>query len=425
MDLVCQALGNYGVLDYVSAWYVKAAEFIKNTQIKVAFVSTNSITQGEQVGVLWQWLLAEGIKIHFAHRTFRWSNEARGKAAVFCVIIGFGIQEARVKRLYDYENPDAGPMEIVAININPYLVDAQNAIAVSRSRPINNVPRMVFGSKPTDGGFLLLTDEEKKELLLIEPLAEKFVKPLISAEEFINGQRRWCLWLKDSTPAEIRNLPAVMKRLDGVREFRKASKKEQTVELARLPYLFAEIRQPDSDFVLIPLHSSENRKYIPMAFFDKGHIVNNSCAMLPNATLYHFGILTSTMHMAWTRQVCGRIKSDYRYSNNIVYNNFPWPESVTDEQKERVMRVAQNVLDARKKFPDSTLADLYDPMAMPKVLVDAHRELDNAVDRCYRPQPFNSELERLEFLFELYQKYTEPLMLLTETATKRTRKKKN
>lgn len=419
MDLVCEPLDNYGVLDYVTAWYVKATQYIQNTNIKVAFVSTNSITQGEQVGTLWSWLLSQNIKIHFAHRTFRWSNEARGKAAVYCVIIGFGLQDANKKKIYDYETPDADSMEILAKNINPYLIDAPDVVISSRSKPINNVPAMVFGSKPTDSGFLLLDDEEKKGLLLVEPLAEKFVKPLISAEEFINGKKRWCLWLVDVNPTELRNLPEVMKRINGVKEFRKASKKAQTVELAETPYLFAEIRQPKSDFVLIPIHSSENRKYIPMAFFDKENIVNNSCAMLPNATLYHFGILTSTMHMAWTRQVCGRIKSDYRYSNNIVYNNFPWAESVTEEQKEKISKAAQAVLNAREQFPDSTLADLYDPSTMPKVLVDAHKKLDEVVDKSYRPQAFNSELERLEFLFNLYRKYTEPLNLMMEKKGKK------
>ena len=241
MDLVCAPLDSYGILDYVSAWYMKAADFIKSTNNKVAFVSTNSITQGEQVGVLWQWLLSQDIKIYFAHRTFRWSNEARGNAAVFCVIIGFGLQDIKTKRLYDYANPDAEPMEMIANNINPYLVDAESIVVSNRNKPINDVPPMVFGSKPTDGGFLLLDDEEKNKLLMDEPLAGKFIKPLISDKEFLHGNKRWCLWLKDASPAEIRNLPEIMKRVESVREFRKASKKAQTVELADTPYLFGEI----------------------------------------------------------------------------------------------------------------------------------------------------------------------------------------
>lgn len=422
MDIVCEPLGNYGVLDYVTAWYVKAADYIRDTYIIVAFVSTNSITQGEQVGVLWTWLLSQGIKIHFAHRTFRWSNEARGKAAVYCVVIGFGLQEASKKRIYDYENPDAEPMEVTATNINPYLIDYQDVIISSRNKPLSPVPFIIFGSKPTDGGFLLINNNEKEQFLELEPEAEKFIKPLISADEFLNGEKRWCLWLVDVNPSEVRNLPEVMKRINAVRDFRMTSKKAQTVELAETPYLFAEIRQPKSDYVLIPIHSSENRKYIPMAFFNKNSIVNNSCAMVPNATLYHFGVLTSLMHMAWVRQVCGRLESRYRYSNKIVYNNFPWAENVLDEQKEKVANAAQSVLDARARFPDSSLADLYDPSTMPKALVDAHRKLDEAVDRCYRPQPFNSELERLEFLFALYRKYTEPLTLAVEKTAKKTRK---
>jgi hypothetical protein len=341
---------------------------------------------------------------------------------VYCVIVGFGLQEVIAKRIYDYENPVSEPMEIKAKNINPYLVDSDNLIIPNRNKPICPVPEMLKGSSPTDDGNLLFTDNEKIEFLQKEPGATKFVYPLISAEQFLHGQNRWCLWLVDASPAEIRSLPEVQKRVNGVREFRLKSKKAATVKYADTPYIFMETRQPNSDYVLIPRHSSENRRFIPMAFFSKDFIAGDSCVTVPNATLYHFGVLTSSMHMAWTRQVCGRIKSDYRYSNNIVYNNYPWPESITEEQKSKVEAAAQSVLDAREKFPDSTLADLYDPTTMPKVLVDAHRKLDEAVDRCYRPQVFNSELERLEFLFTLYRKYTEPLTLMSEKKTKRSRK---
>ena len=250
-----------------------------------------------------------------------------------------------------------------------------------------------------------------KELLQKEPAAKKFIRPLISAYEFLNGENRWCLWLKDISPAQLRALPEVMKRVNAVREFRLQSTKAATVKLADVPYLFAEIRQPENDYVLIPIHSSENRLYVPFAFFDKENIVHNSSTALPNATLYHFGVLSSQMHMAWMRAVCGRIKSDNRYSNNIVYNNFPWAMNVSAKQKERVERFAQDMLDARKEFPDSSLADLYDPSTMPKILVDAHRALDKAVDLCYRPKSFKTELERLKFLFALYRQYTEPMKL--------------
>jgi hypothetical protein len=410
MDFVFGKVDFAGVLDYVCCWYAKAAKFIEGTTIQVAYVSTNSITQGEQVAKLWQYLFAQNIKINFAHRTFRWSNEARGKAAVYCVIIGFSKFDKTSKYIYDYSSPDADPMEIKVKQINPYLIDADSLLIPSRGKPICNVPELNFGSMPNDDGQLLLTDEERMTFLTKEPKAAKFIKPLISAHEFLHGQKRFCLWLKNAEPAEIRSLPEVKKRVDAVKIYRAASKREATRKLADYPSLFGEIRQPDSSFVLIPLHSSENRKYIPMAFFDKSHITNNSCATLPNASLYHFGILQSAMHMAWTRQVCGRLEGRYRYSNNIVYNNFPWPESPKPVQVKRVETAAQKVLDSRAKFPGSTLADLYDPSAMPKMLVDAHRELDSAVDACYRSKAFKNELERLVFLFELYKKYTEPLL---------------
>jgi len=414
MEAVCAPLGNYGVLDYVSAWYIKAAQFIRGTNIRVAFVSTNSITQGEQVGALWGWLLAQGIKIHFAHRTFRWSNDARGRAAVFCVVIGFGMSDVLQKRLFDYANPDAEAQEILARNINPYLVIADDIIIDSRNKPLCDVPEMLFGSKPTDNGNLILNDVQKAELLHKEPVAEKFIHPLISAHEFLHGENRWCLWLKDASPAELRKMPEVMKRVEAVRQFRLKSTKAATVKLASMPYLFAEIRQPVNNYILIPIHSSENRLYVPITFFGAENIVHNSSTAIPNATPYHFGVISSLMHMAWMRAVCGRIKSDYRYSNNIVYNNFPWPGEATPAQKARVESAAQSVLAARQGYPDSSLADLYDPAAMPKPLVDAHRALDKAVDLCYRPQPFATELERLEYLFGLYRQLNEPMLLAME-----------
>ena len=406
MELVCVPLQNFGTLDYVCAWYIKAVQFIKETEIRVAFVSTNSITQGEQIGVLWQWLLDCGVKIHFSHRTFRWSNDARGNAAVFCVIIGFGLKDTNMKRLYDYADPDAEPHQIVAHNISPYLVDAQNVLIPSRSKPICQVPSMFKGSQPTDNGNFLFTDSDKEDFLKHEPNAKKFILPLISAHQFLNGENRWCLWLEDASPSELRAMPMVAERINKVRSFRLQSKKVATVKLAEVPSLFAEIRQPKNDFVLIPRHSSENRHFIPMAFFDKKHIVSDSCASVPNATAYHFGILQSTMHMSWTRQICGRIKGDYRYSNSIVYNNFPWPENPTEKQKQAIETAAQAVLDARAQFPGSSLADLYDPLTMPPVLLKAHQSLDRAVDAAYGKTNFKTEAERVAFLFELYQKYT-------------------
>jgi len=406
MELVCASLQNFGILDYVCAWYVKATQFIKDTEISIAFVSTNSITQGEQVGTLWQWLLNHGVKIHFAHRPFRWSNDARGKAAVFCVIIGFGFHEAKIKRLYDYADPGAEPHEIAARNISPYLIDAENMLITNRSKSICQVPDMIKGSQPTDDGNFLFTDAEKEEFLQTEPNANRFILPLISAHQFLNGENRWCLWLREASPSEIRALPTVFERVNNVRSFRLQSKKAATVKLAEFSYLFAEIRQPDSDYVLIPRHSSENRRFVPMAFFNKKYIVSDSCACVPHATLFHFGVLQSTMHMAWTHQVCGRIKGDYRYSNTIVYNNFPWPEKPTEKQKQTIETAAQAVLETRAQFPESTLADLYDLLTMPQVLLKAHQALDHAVDAAYGKTNFQTEAQRVAFLFELYQKYT-------------------
>ncbi|MCB9111022.1 MAG: class I SAM-dependent DNA methyltransferase [Anaerolineales bacterium] len=423
MELVCAPLKTYGVLDYVSAWYIKAVQFIQNTSIKVAFVSTNSITQGEQVGALWKWMLAQGIKIHFAHRTFRWMNDARGKAAVFCVIIGFGLNDAKKKRLFDYANPDADVMEIIAKNINPYLVDADNIIVYSRNKPISDVPEISYGSMANDGGYLILDIEEYKELLAKEPAAEKYIHLFLGSQEFINKVDRWCLWLKDISPAELRNLPETMKRVENVKQKRLASNRETTKKLAQIPYLFGEIRQPESNYLLIPGVSSENRFYIPIGFMDKDIIASDLARTVPNASLYHFGVLTSLMHMAWVRAVCGRLEGRYRYSNNIVYNNFPWASEVNAKQKGQVENAAQKVLDARNQFPNASLADLYDPAAMPKALVDAHRTLDKAVDACYRREPFKSELERLEFLFALYRAYTEPMNLAMEAKPKRKLKK--
>jgi len=410
MDLVFHTTDNYKILDYVCSWYIKASEFIHNTKIKVAFVSTNSIAQGEQVGILWNHLFIKNIKIHFAHRTFKWSNEAKRNAQVYVVIIGFANYDVINKYIYDYETPKSEPVEIKAKNINPYLIDFEDFVFPSRMKPLCKVPEMVFGSKPTDDGNFMFTNLEKDEFLKKEPLALKYFKPILSAKEFLNNEKRWCLWLQDVTPSEIKSMPEILKRVDNVREFRLKSRKQATVKLANIPYLFAEIRQPQEDFVLIPRVSSEIRKYIPIAYLPKDYIVSDSCICLPNASRFIFGILTSLMHNAFMRQVCGRMKSDYRYSNKLVYNNFPFPDNPSDEKTKRVEEAVENLLAVREEFKNESLADLYDPLAMPKKLVDAHNKLDKAVDLCYRPQPFPNELSRLEFLFDLYKKYTEPLL---------------
>ena len=400
-----------GVLDYVAAWYVKAAKIVQNTKTKVAFVSTNSIVQGEQVGILWNVLLnMYDIKIHFAHRTFKWNNEAKGNAAVFCVIIGFANIDTNNKLIYQYEDIKGEPHEISAKNINPYLVDAKNVLIVKQSNPICSVPKMSFGNMPLDGGNLLLTDEEKNELLLKEPALEKFIKPLISAYEYLNGLKRWCLWLVDAEPSEIKQSPEIMKRIELVRKFRLDSVAPSTQKCALTPTLFRDRNQPDT-FIVIPRVSSENRQYIPIGFFDKNSIVSDTCMSIPNGSLFHFGILSSIMHMAWVKYVCGRLKSDYRYSKDIVYNNYPWPLNPTEKQKQVIEMAAQNVLDIRTSFPDSSLSTLYGTLIMPPSLVKAHQLLDKAVDACYRPQPFVSEEKRMEFLFDLYEKYTADLFI--------------
>ncbi|MDP1624024.1 MAG: class I SAM-dependent DNA methyltransferase [Bacteroidales bacterium] len=411
-----------GVLDYVTGWYIKAAKYIQDTKIKVGFVSTNSIVQGEQTSILWgQMLNKYKIKIHFAHRTFKWSNEAKGNAAVYCVIVGFANYDTINKSIFEYEDIKGEAHELKAKNINPYLVDAKDIFVGKRRKPICNIPEISFGSMPNDGGNFLFTNEEKNEFIKQEPKSEKFFRPLLSAHEFLNGHKRWCLWLKNANPTDLKEAKFVTEKVENVRKLRAESNRQATQKLASFPTLFGEDRQPDSDYVLIPLHSSENRKYIPMGFFDKNSIANNSCSFIPNAKLYHFGILMSAIHMTWVKNMCGRIKSDYRYSNELVYNNYPFPDNPNDKQIKAIETAAQKVLDARLEFPNSSLSDLYDPLTMPPVLIKAHNELDKAVDLAYRPQAFTSEANRMVFLFELYEKYTADLF--TKEKPKKTKKK--
>ncbi len=399
-----------GVLDYVTGWYIKAAKFIQDTKINVAFVSTNSIVQGEQTSILWGRMLNKyKIKIQFAHRTFKWSNEAKGNAAVFCVIIGFANYDTNNKSIYEYEDIKGEAHEIKVKNINQYLVDAKDFFITKRTSPLCSVPKMFKGSQPTDGGNFLFTEEEKNEFLAKEPKASKYIKPLISAHEFINSEKRYCLWLIDSEPSELKQMPHLLNRIEGVRQMRLKSSKQATVKWASQPTLFSENRQPKDNYILIPSHSSENRNYIPIGFMTKDDILNNSCLSVPNATLFHFGIMTSLMHMAWVKSICGRLESRYRYSNEIVYTNYPWPDNPNEKQVKAIEKAAQKVLDARLQFPTSSLADLYAPLTMPPALVKAHNELDKAVDLAYRSQPFTSEANRMEFLFELYEKYTADL----------------
>jgi hypothetical protein len=394
-----------GNLDFVTAWYEKASRYMVGTKIKTAFVSTNSICQGEQVSILWKRLKEKyNITIHFAHQTFKWNNDAPGVAAVYCIIVGFACFDVPKKYLYEYETIKSEPKEKEVKHINAYLVEGEDVFVENRSKPICDVPEIVFGSMPNDGGNFLFTEEGKDKFISEEPNAEKYIKELISAKEYLNGEKRYCLWLKNIEPSILRTLPKVLERVENVKKLRTESTRKETNELAKMPALFGEIRQPENEYILIPRVSSENRDYIPMSFFDKEKIAGDTCLSIPNATLYHFGILQSIQHMTWVNYVCGRLKSDYRYSNNLVYNNFPWPEKVSDEHKKKVEDCAQKVLEIRLQFPNSSLADLYDPNTMPSDLVETHNNLDRAVDSCYG-RKFSDKEERIEFLFELYKKY--------------------
>ena len=411
-----------GLLDFVSAWYRKAADYMAdNPKIKAAFVSTNSITQGEQVGVLWPDLFKRGVKIHFAHRTFQWSSEARGKAAVHCVIIGFALHDAEDKRIFDYETPQADPHEIKAKHINPYLVDAADFVVANREKPICQVPEIGIGNKPIDGGHYLFTPEQRDEFLKREPAAAPYFRRWLGADEFLNGYHRWFLWLGDCPPEALKRMPEAMKRVEAVRKYRLDSKSAPTRKIAPTPTRFHVENMPDSDFLVIPEVSSERRVYIPLGFLGPETFCSNLIKIVPQATRYHFGVLSSAMHMAWTRTVCGRLKSDYRYSAGIVYNNFPWPQAPTDKQKQAIEDAAQAVLDARAKFPNASLADLYDPLTMPEALTKAHQKLDAAVDSAYAKRKFTGDSDRVAFLFELYQQITSPLE--SKKATRRKRAK--
>jgi hypothetical protein len=409
MDEVASGVKTAGLLDYVTGWYLKATEYIKGTKIGVAFVSTNSISQGEQVGVLWGEMFRRGSRIRFGHRTFAWESEARGKAHVHVVIIGFGEGDVANKRIFDYENDPNTPTVVTAKNISPYLVEGPDTVILNRNKPLCAAPQIKFGNQPIDGGYLLLDNEQKKEFERECPRAKKWIRLFLGSREYINGEERWCLWLKDALPNEIQECEPVMRRLDQVRRFRLASKRPDTVKLAKTPAEFAFVSHTDKNYLVIPSASSERRRYIPMGFLPPSVIASNLCLIVPGAGMYHFGVLSSSMQMAWVRQVCGRLKSDYRYSNKLVYNNYPWPESPTAKQKAAVEAKAQAVLDARAKYPDSSLAQLYDPLTMPTALDKAHAELDRAVEACYRAKAFGSDRERVEFLFRLYEKLTAPL----------------
>jgi type I restriction-modification system DNA methylase subunit len=393
-----------GNIDYVSCWYMKAVEMMQqNPSIHAAFVSTNSITQGEQVATLWKPLFEQySIHFDFAYRTFRWDSEADIKAHVHCVIIGFSVADnSAPKRLY---LPDGTYTQCA--NINGYLLDAPNAFIESRTKPLCDVPSMSYGSMPIDNGFLILEKEDVDSLLQENEQNAKFIRPYVGGLELIQNKERWCLWLQGISPKELRASAFVMNRIEQTRQFRLSSDRPQTIKAADTPYLFGEIRQPDTDMLAIPKVSSEKRRYIPIAFVNPNTIVNGSALIVPDATLYAFGVLISNIHNAWMRVVCGRMKSDYQYSANIVYNNFPWP-TPTEEQMARIEQTAQAILDARAKYPDCSLADLYDEVTMPPELRRAHQENDRAVMAAYGFTPGQTtESECVAKLFELYKELT-------------------
>ena len=390
-----------GKIDYVAGWYFKAAQMMVGTNIRTAFVSTNSITQGEQVAGVWKPLYDRfGIHIDFAHRTFRWDSEASLKAHVHCVIVGYSV------------TPNTAPKQLfasdrvqIATNINSYLLDAPNVFVESCNKPLCHIPKMIYGNKPVDGGNLIIEDSDLAAFLQNEPKAQQYIKRLIGAKEFINGEPRWCLWLDGVSPVLLRAMPSVMDRVQKVKEMREASVDQGARKLALTPTTFRETNNPESAIV-IPCHSSENRRYVPIGFIDKSVVVTNAVLFIPEADIFHFGILASNIHMAWMRAVCGRIKSDYRYSKDVVYNNFPWP-TPTDAQKAKIKQTAQAILDARALYPDCSLADLYDEVTMPPELRKAHQQNDKAVMQAYGFWgKLNTETECVAELMKMYQELT-------------------
>ena len=397
-----------GKNDYVSCWYFKAAKFMQNTNVTAAFISTNSITQGEQVANIFKPIFDRfNIKINFAWRSFKWDSESKSKSSVYCVIIGFSTIDKASKKLF-FDDNNFCEVE----NINAYLNAAPNIFIESRNKTLSDImglkekglcpPEIFNGNMSVDGGNLLLSDEEYHELIKSEPKAKKFIRRFCGAQEYLHNIKRWCLWLVGVSPSEIAALPKVMKRVQATKEFRLKSKKAATRKFADYPTRFIEIRQPKSDYVLIPVVSSGTRKYIPIGFMNSDVICGNSNQMIPNANLYHFGVLTSIVHMAWVRATCGRLKMDYSYSNNIVYNNFPWCEP-TDEQKSEIERTAQKILDTRNLYPESCLADLYNDMLMPPELKKAHEENDLAVIKAYGLEKNVAESDCVAFLMNKYQ----------------------
>lgn len=395
-----------GTLDYVTGWYKKAADYIKGHSIRVAFVSTNSITQGEQVVRLWTLLKNYDLTINFAYRTFVWNNEAKHKAHVHVVIIGFSNKDFATDTKDIFTDNDS---IITATTINPYLLDAPTVLIKSRSKPISSVEPMNYGSMPIDDGNLILSSEEKEHLLSNDPLLKKFIRPYYGGREILHSTPRYCLWLVGITPADLRSHPSIIKYIDATREFREASHRPGTLKAAERPAEFGEIRQPKSGQVIVlPKVSSERRKYIPIEYMDSKNIINGSALMIQNANLYMFGVLNSVVHNAWMRVVAGRLEMRYQYSAKIVYNNFPWPE-IDNRQKDAIVKTSQGIISARKDDPDATLAELYAPKNFENIeisLRQAHEANDKAVLKAYGLKPSATEAEIVQHLFKMYEELT-------------------
>ncbi len=389
-------------VDYVACWYMKAIEFAAESRIECAFVSTNSICQGEIVPVLWPKLLTKGIIINFAYRTFIWSSEAKEKAAVHCIIIGFSLLSRSEKIIFD------GKQKRIVQNINPYLLDGSNVIVYAQRKPFKDIPPMIYGNKPADGGNLIIEADEYEELIIKEPDAKKYIRQYVGAVEFLHNKRRYCLWLKGVSPKELKNMPLVLERIEKCKEMRNNSVAAAIRKFADTPTLFAQITQPEGKpYIIVPAHSSASRRYIPLGFVGPEVISSNAVFIIPEATIFHFGILMSNVHNAWMRTTCGRLKSDYRYSKEIVYNCFPWP-TPTDEQKAKIEQTAQAILDTRALYPDSSLADLYDETTMPPELRKAHQQNDKAVMRAYGFDiKTTTETSCVAELMRMYQKLTQ------------------
>lgn len=398
---VYKGLKDIGDLDYVTAWYKKASDYMQNTHIHTAFVSTNTITQGEQPAIFWKALINQGIIINFAYRTFIWDSEASIKAHVHCVIIGFSYDEVIPRIIYNENGiPSA------ATNINPYLINTDNVFISGREKPICNVPQIGIGNKPIDGGYYLFDKSEMDDFLKKEPKAKRYFHPWYGAKEVINRSPRFCLYVGDCSPSELRSMPEVMRRVNQVREYRLQSKSAGTRKLADTPTKFHVSNFPKGSYIVIPQVSSQRRRYIPIGYMDDNVLCSDKVRIMQDGKLYHFGILESNVHMSWMRAICGRLKSDYSYTVNHVYNNFPWP-SPTPEQKSRIEQTAQGILDARALYPDSSLADLYDPLTMPPELRKAHTANDIAVMKAYGFSTKMSEADCVAELMKMYQKLVE------------------